>query len=78
MAPRCLLPPKPARRALKAGEVEVPDLAGFPVREALKQLGALGLGTRVEGSGRVLKQEPPAGSPVVRGTTINLIFEPPT
>ncbi|NUO51511.1 MAG: transpeptidase family protein [Polyangiaceae bacterium] len=71
-------PPKPARRALKAGEVEVPDLAGFPVREALKQLGALGLGTRVEGSGRVLKQEPPAGSPVVRGTTIHLIFEPPT
>jgi cell division protein FtsI (penicillin-binding protein 3) len=48
------------------------------VREALKQLGALGLGTRVEGSGRVLKQEPPAGAAVTRGTTVHLIFEPPT
>jgi cell division protein FtsI (penicillin-binding protein 3) len=71
-------PPKRAGRALAAGEVEVPDLAGFPAREAIKQLGALGLGAQIEGTGRVLKQEPAAGAAAKRGTTVRLIFEPPT
>ncbi len=70
--------PKRPARALGAGEVEVPDLTGFPAREAIKQLGALGLSARIEGTGRVLKQEPAAGAAAKRGTTIRLIFEPPT
>lgn len=69
--------PKRARKP-KAGEVEVPDLAGYPAREAMNKLAALGLLPRIEGSGRVLRQDPPAGSVVPRGTPLQLLLEPPT
>jgi cell division protein FtsI (penicillin-binding protein 3) len=71
-------PQKAPRRALKSGEVEVPDLSGFPARDALKQLAAIGLGVRIEGTGRVLKQEPSPGAALPRGSTVRLILEPPT
>jgi len=66
------------RQKPKAGEVEVPDLAGYPAREAMNKLAALGLLPRIEGSGRVLRQDPPAGSVVPRGTPLQLLLEPPT
>jgi cell division protein FtsI (penicillin-binding protein 3) len=69
---------KRAGRLPKAGEVEVPDLAGYPAREALKLATSLGLLPTIEGSGRVMRQEPAAGSVVVKGATIKLVFEPPT
>ncbi len=70
--------PKPKRASARAGEVLLPDLVGYPVREAIRQIVALGLLPTVEGTGRLLRQEPPAGSAAARGTTVKLIFEPPT
>jgi cell division protein FtsI (penicillin-binding protein 3) len=63
---------------VRAGEAKVPDLQGFPLREAVKSAIALGLVPTVEGSGRLSKQVPPAGSVLPKGSTIKLIFEPST
>ena len=69
--------PVVARRKPKEGEVATPDLAGYPVREAIQRLVSEGLAPRIEGSGRVLRQDPPAGAVVPRGQTVTLILEPP-
>lgn len=66
------------KRPLKATEVLVPDLAGRPAREAIHTLSSAGLAPVVEGSGLVLRQEPAAGEIVPRGTSIKLVFEPPS
>jgi cell division protein FtsI (penicillin-binding protein 3) len=63
---------------LKSGEARVPDLAALPLREAVKVLVGLGLSPVIEGSGRVARQEPPAGTVLPKGATIKLIFEPST
>jgi len=69
--------PVVARRKPKEGEVATPDLAGYPVREAIQRLVSEGLSPRIEGSGRVLRQDPPAGAVVPRGQTVTLVLEPP-
>ncbi len=63
---------------LKAGEVRMPDMAGFPAREAIKTTVGLGLAPTVEGTGRLSRQEPPAGSVLPKGASVKLVFEPPT
>ena len=63
---------------MKLGEVRIPDLAGFPAREAVKTAAGAGLAANIEGTGRLTRQEPPAGTVVPKGSTIKLIFEPPT
>lgn len=70
-------PPK-KKRPPKLGEVEVPDLSGYPARAAILKLTNLGLFPQIEGSGRVLRQEPPAGSVVTKGSTLKIVLEPPT
>jgi cell division protein FtsI (penicillin-binding protein 3) len=62
----------------KSGEVRMPDLAGLPAREALKAAAALGLAPSVEGTGRLAHQDPAKGAVVPKGSTVRLIFEPPT
>jgi cell division protein FtsI (penicillin-binding protein 3) len=62
---------------LKGGQVRLPDFQGFPIREAIKSARALGLEPQVEGTGRVTRQEPPAGTVLPKGTAVKLIFEPP-
>jgi cell division protein FtsI (penicillin-binding protein 3) len=63
---------------LKSGEVRLPDLAGFPAREAVKAALGLGLVPSVEGTGRLSRQEPPPGSVLPKGSSVKLVFEPPT
>jgi cell division protein FtsI (penicillin-binding protein 3) len=63
---------------LKSGEVRMPDLSGLPAREALKSVVALGLWASVEGTGRIARQEPPPGSVLAKGSTVKLVFEPPS
>jgi cell division protein FtsI (penicillin-binding protein 3) len=63
---------------MKVGEVRVPDLSGFPAREAVKAAAGAGLSAYVEGTGRLSRQEPPPGAVVPKGSAVKLIFEPPT
>ncbi|MBX5483616.1 MAG: transpeptidase family protein [Myxococcaceae bacterium] len=59
-----------------AGDVRVPDLSGKAGREAIARLLAASLEPRVEGSGRVVSQSPPAGTWVARGAKVRLDMEP--
>jgi cell division protein FtsI (penicillin-binding protein 3) len=63
---------------MKPGESRVPDLSGLPAREAVKTAIGLGLSPSIEGTGRLTRQTPPAGTVLPRGSTVKLFFEPPT
>ena len=52
--------------------LRMPDLRKLETRVAVARLHALGLRVELRGSGRVSRQEPPAGTRVVRGATILL------
>ncbi|MBX3220458.1 MAG: transpeptidase family protein [Labilithrix sp.] len=56
--------------------VKVPDTAGMGARDAVRAVGAVGLVPVVEGSGKLVKQLPPAGSAVPKGSSVRLVFEP--
>ena len=51
---------------------KLPDLKGLETRVAVARLHELGLRVELQGSGRVTRQEPAAGTRVVRGATILL------
>jgi cell division protein FtsI (penicillin-binding protein 3) len=68
----------PPLAPVRPGEAKVPDLAGFPLRDAVKVTIGSGLTPAVEGSGRLSRQEPPAGTVLPKGSTVKLIFEPST
>jgi cell division protein FtsI (penicillin-binding protein 3) len=70
--------PVTPRRPLKATEVMVPDLSGYPAREAIRTTTGAGLVPEVDGSGLLTKQEPAPGVVVQRGTPIKLTFQPPS
>jgi cell division protein FtsI (penicillin-binding protein 3) len=53
----------------------VPDLLGLSARDALRTLARLGLTTRVHGTGVVVEQDPPPGSPIERGAVSTLRLE---
>lgn len=63
---------------MRPGETRVPDFSGWPAREVVKAAVELGLTPNVEGTGRVSRQDPPAGTVLPKGSTVKLIFEPPT
>ena len=54
----------------------VPDGKGMGAREAVRLIGQAGLVPLVEGTGRLVKQFPAAGSPVPKGASVRLVFEP--
>jgi cell division protein FtsI (penicillin-binding protein 3) len=62
----------------KRGDARLPDFLGLPEREAVKTVLSLGLSPSVEGTGRLTRQEPHAGSFLPRGTTVKLVFVPPS
>jgi cell division protein FtsI (penicillin-binding protein 3) len=68
-APTPMGPPLPS-------SVKVPDTAGMGARDAVRAVGAAGLVPVIEGSGKLVKQMPPAGSAVPKGTSVRLVFEP--
>lgn len=70
-------PPVPIGAPLPSS-IKIPDATGMGARDAVKALGALGLVPVVEGSGRLVRQVPPAGTPVPKGTSVRLVFEPST
>lgn len=62
---------------LLGGARVVPDLSGLDARRAVTLLVAEGLDPQVTGHGRVVSQEPPAGTPVRSGSPCRLVLEPP-
>jgi cell division protein FtsI (penicillin-binding protein 3) len=69
-------PPPAAFGPPLPSSVTVPDTAGMGARDAVRALGAVGLVPLVEGSGKLVRQIPPAGSPVPKGSSVRLVFEP--
>lgn len=58
-----------------ATDTGIPDLTGMSAREALRELARLGLSARMQGAGVVVRQDPPAGSPLDAGTTCTLVLK---
>src|SRR5207237_7745431 len=46
------------------GPGTMPDLRGLSAREALREMLRLGLNARIDGTGFVVSQDPPAGTPL--------------
>ncbi len=65
-----------ARAIKRGGKVRIPDIAGYPVRAAVKTVFSLGLMPNVEGSGSLARTDPPFGTMVPSGSTLTLVFEP--
>jgi cell division protein FtsI (penicillin-binding protein 3) len=61
---------------VRPGDARVPDLLSLPLREVVKTLVGLGLTPVVEGSGRLTRQEPAAGTVLPKGSSVRLVFEP--
>jgi cell division protein FtsI (penicillin-binding protein 3) len=56
--------------------VRVPDASGLAARDAVRAVGALGLVPEIEGTGKLVRQNPQPGSPVPKGSSVRLVFEP--
>jgi len=76
---------KPAVQELKKddgpvphGQVRLPDMTGWPVRQAVRQAIGLGVHPEVKGSGLLAKQLPAPGGLVKKGDRLLLVFEPAT
>ncbi len=70
---------KPKSPFAPSGEtVKVPVLEGLPMRSVVQTVIEKGLVPVVEGSGRLLRSDPPAGTRAPKGSKVTLIFEPPT
>jgi cell division protein FtsI (penicillin-binding protein 3) len=66
----------PAVVPLGAGaDTGLPDLSGLSARDALRELARLGLTARIEGTGVVVRQHPPAGAPLEPGGTATLVLD---
>jgi cell division protein FtsI (penicillin-binding protein 3) len=61
---------------LAAGQIRVPDMTGWPVRQVVKKSNELGIHTRIVGSGLVARQSPSPGEPLGAGAILTLEFEP--
>jgi cell division protein FtsI (penicillin-binding protein 3) len=61
-----------------AGRVRVPDMTGWPVREAVRHAMELGVRPKVQGTGVLARQDPAPGVVVDKGGTVVLFFEPAT
>ena len=55
-------------------EAGLPDLRGMSAREALRELARVGLTAKMQGTGVVVEQDPPAGSPYEPGDACTLVL----
>jgi cell division protein FtsI (penicillin-binding protein 3) len=72
-------PPAPtpvAIGALPPGSVRVPDTTGLPAHDVVLSLSKAGFVPRIEGWGRAVRQEPPAGTAAPKGAAVRVVFEP--
>jgi cell division protein FtsI (penicillin-binding protein 3) len=68
----------PTRGRVKDGSVRVPDMTGWPIRDAVRRTINLGLAPKVHGSGLLARQQPPPGRIARKGEQLLLVFEPAT
>ncbi len=61
-----------------AGKLRVPDMTGWPLREAVRQSIELGVTPKVRGSGLVARQIPGPGTVIGKGESLVLELEPAT
>jgi cell division protein FtsI (penicillin-binding protein 3) len=66
------------RGKLEPGSVRVPDLTGFPMREAVRRSVEIGVKPQVSGTGLLARQSPPPGGVLKKGEALMLVFEPAT
>lgn len=59
-----------------AGKIRMPDMTGWPAREAIKKAFELGMVPKLEGTGLIVTQTPPPGSVLERGANVTFVFEP--
>ncbi|HLV21132.1 MAG TPA: penicillin-binding transpeptidase domain-containing protein [Polyangiaceae bacterium] len=64
------------KQAVSDGKVRLPDMTGWPVRQAIKHAVELGLSPTVEGTGLLARQQPGPGEVADKGTNLLLVFEP--
>ncbi|HEY5961942.1 MAG TPA: PASTA domain-containing protein, partial [Polyangiaceae bacterium] len=60
------------------GAVLIPNMTGWPMREAVKQAAELGLVPAVHGSGLLSRQVPSPGQSSAKGMLVDLYFQPPS
>lgn len=60
------------------GQVRVPDMTGWPAREVVRKCLSLGVKPRVEGTGLVIRQQPPPGGVANKGDELVIVLEPAT
>jgi cell division protein FtsI (penicillin-binding protein 3) len=60
------------------GSIRLPDMKGWSAREAAKVTIGLGLAPSIEGTGLLSRQDPPAGAVLPKGSSVKLVFSPPT
>src|SRR5690606_17770208 len=63
--------------AAEGEALRAPSLLGLGAREAVSRAGEAGLVARLEGKGRVVAQDPPAGAPIERGEEVLLRLRSP-
>ena len=60
------------------GQVRIPDMTGWPMREVVRRSHELGVVPTVSGTGLLSKQSPGPGVIVEKGRSLVLVFESPT
>ncbi len=68
----------PEAPSVGVNDVRVPEATGLAARDALRVVLGAGLVPRLEGTGRLVRQDPPAGTSLPRGATVKLVLEPPS
>jgi cell division protein FtsI (penicillin-binding protein 3) len=61
---------------VKSGQLRVPDMTGWPLREAIRHSVELGAKPSVRGTGLLARQSPAPGSVIEKGGALVLEFEP--
>jgi cell division protein FtsI (penicillin-binding protein 3) len=74
VAPAAASQPNVVAMPANMSETGLPDLRGLSAREALRELARLGLSARMNGTGFVVDQDPPAGSPLEPGATCTIVL----
>jgi cell division protein FtsI (penicillin-binding protein 3) len=74
--PPQMLDPAVSNVAPPKDAVRVPDATGMSMRDAIRVVSASGLVPQIEGTGRLVRQAPVAGTAAAKGTRVRLLFEP--